>query len=330
MPITELMEYLRARMMVRIGRRTEEQLRGRVFDVVAAHALKKTPGVGGQPINDLATIRQYLSSTGPFAFIDMPWVPVYLLVIFAMHWVLGLASLGAAIAIFALAVMSERSTRAPVAEATKATVKASIMMDEGRRNAEALHSLGMRGALRDRWSTVHQAALDAQTKANDAGGGLGAISRVLRLMIQSGILALGAYLAIKQEISSGSMIAASIIMSRALAPVETAVANWQQFLSFRKARERLTQLLKSVPPAPNRMPLPAPRGKLDVEQLYIQLPGVREAAAQRHLVQCRPRRGHRRHRAHGRWKVDIGAGTRRHSGADPRRHPSRQCHARSA
>lgn len=269
-----LMEYLRARMMVRIGRRTEEQLRGRVFDVVAAHALKRTPGVGGQPVNDLATIRQYLSSTGPFAFIDMPWVPVYLLVIFAMHWVLGLASLGAAIAIFVLAVLSERSTRTPVTEATKATVKASIMMDEGRRNAEALHSLGMCGALRDRWSTVHQAALDAQTKANDAGGGLGAISRVLRLMIQSGILALGAYLAIKQEISSGSMIAASIIMSRALAPVETAVANWQQFLSFRKARERLTQMLKSVPPAPNRMPLPVPRGKLDVEQLYIQLPGV--------------------------------------------------------
>jgi PrtD family type I secretion system ABC transporter len=268
------LEYLRSRLLVRVGRRVEETLRNRVFDVVTTHALRRTPGVGSQPVNDLATIRQYLSGQGPFAFLDMPWVPVYLGIITMMHWLLGLASLFAAIAIFLLAVLSERTTREPIGEATKATVKASIMTEEGRRNAEALYALGMLGALRGRWQAVHQQALDYQTVANDSGGGLGAASRVLRLMVQSGILALGAYLAINHEISSGSMIAASIIMSRALAPVEQAVANWQQFLAFRKARERLSTLLRSVPPQPKRMALPTPQGRLDIENLVVQLPGI--------------------------------------------------------
>ena len=268
------LEYLRARLLVRIGRRVEERLRDRVFNIVTLHALRKTPGIGSQPVNDLATVRQYLSGQGPFAFLDMPWVPVYLGIIFLMHWMLGVASLFAALVIFALAVMSEQATRDPTAEAMRATMKATQMTEEGRRNAEALHALGMVGALRDRWTAVQQTALDYQTLANDAGGGLGAASRVLRLMVQSGILALGAYLAIYQEISAGTMIAASIIMSRALAPVEQAVANWQQFLGFRKARERLTGLLKAVPARGELMALPPPRGQLDVENLIIQVQGT--------------------------------------------------------
>jgi PrtD family type I secretion system ABC transporter len=269
-----VLEYVRARLLVRIGRRVEEQMRSRVFDAVTAHALRRTPGVGSQPVNDLATIRQYLSGQGPFAFLDMPWVPVYLLVIFLMHWILGVASAIAAAVIFVLAVVSERMTRTPLAEATRATIKATLMNEEGRRNAEALHALGMLGVIRERWAKVHQTALDFQTKANDAGGGLGAISRVIRLLVQSGILGLGAYLAIQQEISAGAMIAASIIMSRALAPVEQAVANWQQFLAFRKAYERLGQVLKSVPPRARRMELPRPRGRLEIENVIVQFPGI--------------------------------------------------------
>ena len=274
------LEFLRARLMVRLGRRVEETLRGRVFDAVTSHALRRTPGVGSQPLNDLATIRQYLSGQGPFAFFDMPWMPFYLAIIFLMHWMLGVASLAAAITIFALAIWSERATRGPLQEATKSTVKAAIMTDEGRRNAEALYSLGMAGTMRRRWMEVHQTALDHQTIANDAGGMLGASSRVLRLFVQSGILALGAYLAILGEISPGAMIAASIIMSRALAPVEQAVANWQQFLGFRKARERLIQALKIVPRDKTMMKLPEPQGRLNVENLTVMLPGVEKPLLQ--------------------------------------------------
>jgi PrtD family type I secretion system ABC transporter len=274
------LEFLRARILVRIGRRVEETLRSRVFDVTAEHALRRTQGVGGQPVSDLATIRQFLSGQGPFAFLDMPWVPVYLLVIFLMHWVLGVAALCAAIVIFVLAFWSERATRGPMAEANAAMVKSNVMTEESRRNTEALHSLGMRGAIRQKWADMQQLALDHQTVANDVGGSLSAASRVLRLMVQSGILALGAYLAILHEITPGSMIAASIIMGRALAPVEQAVASWQQFLGFRKAMERLSKVLASIPAISPRMKLPAPTGRLEVENLIIQMPGVEKPVLQ--------------------------------------------------
>ncbi len=274
------LEFLRSRLMVRLGRKVEEKLRGRVFDAVTTHALRKTPGIGSQPLNDLATVRQYLSSQGPFAFFDMPWMPFYLGIIFLMHWMLGVAALAAAVVIFVLAVFSERATRGPVQEATKATVKAAVMTDEGRRNSEALFSLGMVGTMRDRWIAIQQTALDHQTIANDAGGMLGAASRVLRLFVQSGILALGAYLAILGEITPGAMIAASIIMSRALAPVEQAVANWQQFLGFRKARERLAQVLKTIPRDRQLMKLPPPQGRLSVENLIVQIQGVEKPLLQ--------------------------------------------------
>ena len=274
------LEYLRARILVRIGRRVEEKLRDRVFDSMAEHALRRTQGIGGQPVNDLATIRQFLSGQGPFAFLDMPWVPVYLLVIFLMHWVLGVASVIAAIVIFVLALWSEKATRGPLSEANSAMVKSSIMTDESRRNSEALHSLGMRGAIRKKWAEMQQVALDHQTVANDVGGSLSAASRVLRLMVQSGILALGAYLALQHEISAGAMIAASIIMGRALAPVEQAVASWQQFLGFRKAIERLSNILASVPAVANRMKLPQPTGKLEVENLIVQMPGAEKPVLQ--------------------------------------------------
>ncbi len=274
------LEHVRARILVRIGRRVEETLRTRVFDVMAEHALRRTQGVGGQPINDLATIRQFLSGQGPFAFLDMPWVPVYIFIIFRMHWVLGVAALMAALVIFALAFWSERATRGPMAEANAAMVKSSVMGEESRRNTEALHSLGMHGAIRQKWDDMQQLALDHQTQANDVSGSLSAASRVLRLMVQSGMLALGAYLAIQHEVTPGAMIAASIIMGRALAPVEQAVASWQQFLGFRKSWERLNKVLASIPATPPRMKLPKPLGRLDVENIIIQMPGVEKPVLQ--------------------------------------------------
>jgi PrtD family type I secretion system ABC transporter len=274
------LEFLRARILVRIGRRVEETLRARTFDVMAEHALRKTPGIGGQPVSDLATIRQFLSGQGPFAFLDMPWVPIYILVIFLMHWMLGVAAICAAIVIFVLALWSERATRGPMAEANAAMMKSTVMTEESRRNTEALHSLGMRGAIRQKWADMQQIALDQQTVANDVGGSMSAASRVLRLMVQSGMLALGAYLVILHEITPGSMIAASIIMGRALAPVEQAVASWQQFLGFRKAMERLSRVLASVPAIASRMKLPTPRGKLEVENLIIQMPGAEKPVLQ--------------------------------------------------
>ena len=265
------LEYIRGRIMVRVGRKFEESLRARVFDAMSFLSLRRAANAGGQPISDLNTVRQYLSGQGPLAFFDMPWVPFYMGIVFMLHFWLGIAALAAATIIFVLAVSTELSTRAPTAKATAAMAKAMVMTDEARRSTEAMHALGMRGVLRDRWSSVQQEALDFQTTAADAGGKLAAASRVVRLLVQSGMLALGAYLAIQGEISPGAIIASSIIMGRGLAPIEQAVGNWQQFLGARKAIERLSKILTQVPAEPQRMQLPAPKGNLDVENLVVMV-----------------------------------------------------------
>ncbi len=274
------LEYVRARMLVRIGRRVEERLRTRVFNAVTTLSLQRNNPNGSQPVNDLGTLRQYLAGPGPLAFLDMPWVPIYMAVVFGLHWVLGVASLFAAATIFIIALLSEYRTRAPLQKATAASSKAAMMTEEARRNAEALYALGMRDTIRRRWDSVQQTALDEQTKANDAGGGLSAASRVVRLMVQSGMLALGAYLALKGEVSPGTIIAGSIIMSRALAPIEQAIGSWQQFLGFRKARERLLRTLQAIPPEAERMQLPRPTGLLEVDNLIVQLPGTEKPVLQ--------------------------------------------------
>lgn len=268
-----VLDFVRTRILVRIGRRIEERLRNRVFDAVAMLALRRLGNSGGQPVQDLGTIRQFLGGQGPLAFMDMPFVPIFLLFCFLLHWVLGVVALISAAIIFVLAVLTERATRGPMAQANQAMSKVNVMTEEARRNAEALHSLGMKGAIRKQWANVQHEALDFQTRANDAGAKYSMFSKVFRMVVQSGMLATGAYLAIKHEISGGSIIASSIIMGRALAPVEQAVGNWQQFLSFRKAYERLNKVLDAVPPDSSRMKLPAPQGLLEVDNLVVMLQG---------------------------------------------------------
>ncbi len=286
-----MLEFVRARMLVRIGRRVEEQLRDRVFNAVTALSLQRANISGSQPVNDLATLRQYLAGPGPLAFLDMPWVPIYMAVVFMLHWVLGVASLFAAASILVVAILSEYMTRTPLQKATAASSKAALMTEEARRNSEALYALGMRDTMRKRWDTMQQTALDEQTIANDAGGGLSAASRVIRLLVQSGMLALGAYLALQNAISPGTIIAGSIIMSRALAPIEQAVGSWQQFLGFRKARERLTKTLQAIPAEADRMPLPRPSGLLEVENMFVQLPGAEKPVLQGLNFKVEPGRG---------------------------------------
>jgi ATP-binding cassette subfamily C protein len=286
-----LLEFARTRLLVRIGRRLEETLGGRVFDAVSALALRKAGNAGGQPVQDLAIIRQFLGGQGPLAFLDMPWVPIYLLVVFLMHWMLGVVAVISALIIFALALLTERSTRTPMANANISVTKSAMMTEEARRNSEALFSLGMKGVMRKRWLTNQREALDHQTRANDAGATYGALSRVFRMVVQSAMLAAGAYLAIKHEISGGSIVASSIIMGRALAPVEQAVGNWQQFLSCRKSMERLNKILDSVPPEAERMQLPAPQGFLEVENLTIMLPGSDKPVLQGVSFKVNPGKG---------------------------------------
>ncbi len=259
------LEFIRSRVMVQIGRQLDEGLRGRAFDMMGFHATKGNPQVRNAPISDLLTVRQFVSGPGPFAFFDMPWAPVYLFVIYLMHPWLGFAAAVAIVILSVLAVINNRLMKEPSAEAQKAIAQAQVMSDESLRNAEVSSVLGMSDVLRNRWESVQATALDAQTSASNRGGLISTISRTLRLMFQSGMLGLGALLAVQQEISAGSMIAASIIMARALAPVEQAVAHWQPYLGFRRAWARLSELMKQTPAPSEPMPLPVPRGALELE-----------------------------------------------------------------
>lgn len=285
------LEYVRSRLLVRIGRRFEEALRGRVFDAVSFLALKKAGTSGGQPVADLTTIRQFLGGQGPLAYLDMPWVPIYIIVVFLLHWILGVVAVVSALVIAGLALLTEGATRGPMAKANISMLKSTLMTEESRRNAEALYSLGMKGTMRKRWMANQHEALDHQTRANDAGATFSSLSRVFRMVVQSGMLAAGAYLAIKHEISGGSIVASSIIMGRALAPVDQAVGNWQQFLGARKAIERLSKVLDMVPQEEERMKLPPAVGLLEVENLVAMLPGADKPILQGITFAVKPGKG---------------------------------------
>ena len=286
-----VLDYVRSRIFVRVGRKVEEGLRNRVFDAMSTLSLNKANLMGGLPVQDLNTIRQFISGQGPLAYFDMPYVPLYLLVVFLLHWVLGVVATVAAVFIFGLALLAERATRAPSSAATLATAKAQAMTEETRRNAEALFSLGMKSAMRDRWSILQGEALEHQTRANDSGASYSTFSRVFRLVIQSALLGTGAWLAVKHEISSGSIIASSIIMGRALAPIEQAVAGWQQFLGARKAYERLSRVLSQVPAERQRMTLPNPKGLVEVEGATVVLPGTDKPVLQNISFRVQPGMG---------------------------------------
>jgi len=206
------LDHIRQRIIGRVGRRVDETLRGRIFDAVMSHALRRSTGVGGQPVSDLVTVRQFISGPAPFALLDMPFTPIYLAVIFSLHWLLGMTALAAAIAGFALAVLNEFTTRRPLAAANKATQEGGVFTEECRRNSEAAHAMGMLGTMRAFWLGVQQRALDDNTRGSDRGGLVTTVSKVERLFVQSLILAVGAFLAIEQEITPGAMIASSILL----------------------------------------------------------------------------------------------------------------------
>jgi len=266
------LEFIRSRLLVRVGRIVDELLRARVFDAVAVTAARK--GARSEALSDLQTIRHFLQGNGPLAFLDMPWVPVYLAIIFLMHNLLGWLALAAGVLLTLIAILTESATRKAAATSQKALSEAGVLAEQCRTNIEVATILGMVGRLRERWVSAQDKALSSHMLASDRSGLLTGLSRTLRLVFQSAVLGVGAYLALQHEVSPGVMIAASIIMSRALAPIETAVSQWPQFQSFQRSWGRLKSFLSEVPKAPSRMELPAPSGKLSVENLAAYVPGA--------------------------------------------------------
>jgi ATP-binding cassette subfamily C protein len=275
-----LLEKIRSSILVRLGLLFSERAKAPLFDAVLRGTLIQPGSNHVQVLRDLDTIREFLTGAGLIAFCDTPWVPIFVAACFIMHpWFGYVATIGA-IVIFTLAIANEFSTRNKLKDASLSSVIASSYAVATFRNADVLHAMGMLSGLRNRWLEKHNEGLQLQASASDRAGFLVAGSKFTRAFLQVSILGVGAYLAITQESTAGAMIAASIVMGRALAPVESAVAHWKMFLAARSAYDRIRGLLSIVPNEPNKISLPAPKGAISVEGIYAVPPGGKHPVLQ--------------------------------------------------
>jgi len=269
------LDIIRSRLLVRMGSQVHKILGERVYRTVLQLPLRTTAaGDGLQSIRDLDTLRAFLASQGPVAILDLPWIPVYLAFVFILHPSLGWLASAGAVVLLLLTILTEVLSQGPAKAALAEATQRQALSAAGRRNAEVLRAMGFADRVVTRWLGINARYLVAQQKASDVVGGLGAISKVFRALLQSAILALGAYLTIKGEVSGGAIIASSVTSSRALAPIELAIANWRSFLAARQSRHRLDELLTALAADPKPMNLPAPRRELTVEALSVRAPGT--------------------------------------------------------
>lgn len=271
------LEWVRSRIMVRISTRLDTLLSQRLFDASFKQALN-TSGLNAtaQPLSDLNGLRQFLTGNGLFAFFDVPWIPIYLAVMFMFHPWYGWMGIVSAVLLGALAFANEKLTHAPLQAANREQMAATALTHKSLRNAEVVESMGMLASLRQHWSGRTHKILALQSLASDRAATMTSVSRTFRQIVQSLVLGLGAYLTINHEISSGLMIAGSILLGRALAPIDQLIGVWKGFLGARSQYARLHELLLKVAAEPERMPLPAPEGAIRVEGLSAGAPDARK------------------------------------------------------
>jgi len=274
-----VLDTIRARIMVRIGASLDDALSARVYETLIRLPLR----AGGrsdalQPLRDLDNIRSFLSGMGPIALFDLPWIPVYLAICFLFHFWIGFTALIGAIILVGLTLLTEIWSRRPAQEATHYGHSRNGLAEISIRNAEALTAMGMIGRIATRWSDANRRYMASQRSASDVSGGLGAAAKVLRMMLQSAVLAVGAWLVINGQATAGVIIAGSILAARALAPVDLAIANWKGFIAARLSWRRLTKLLAAFPAQDEVMPLQPPMRSLAVEAVAATPPGQQQKA----------------------------------------------------
>jgi ATP-binding cassette subfamily C exporter for protease/lipase len=271
------LELLRSFVLIRVGAKFDMDLNKRVYSAAFEQSLKQSGGNAGQALQDLTNIRQFLTGNALFAFFDAPWFPIYLLVIFMFQPMLGVFALAGTIVLIGLAYANERLTHKPLAEANAMAIGSSTMATNNLRNAEVIESMGMLPNLMNRWFKTHGVFLRLQAEASEKAGVITSLTKFVQLSLQSLVLGFGALLALDGKISPGMMIAASILVGRALAPVQQLISVWKSWASTRSAYERLSMLLEKNPARPAGMSLPNPTGSLSVEAVSAAPPGVQVA-----------------------------------------------------
>ena len=268
------LDLIRARLLVRVAERVDAEVGPEVFANVVRAPLRSSRSLLDplQPLRDLEAMRSFLSGPGMAALFDLPWIPIYLAIDFILHPVLGWIAVAAALGLIGVTALMEVRAYGPTLAALQAMAVRSHLASAAQRGAEALTAMGMMSAVFDRWSKVHADYLRSQRTAADIGAGFTSTSRMLRFMLQSIVLGVAAYLAISEEISSGSIIAASILCTRALAPIDQVIGSWRNFVAARQGYGRLARLLEA-PPAPRRLTLPKPATSLSIEGIFVGPPG---------------------------------------------------------
>lgn len=269
-------EWARSRLLVRIGVRLDAALGTRVFNASFEANLSRSGAAAQRSFQDLIELRQFVTGNGTLAFFDVPWMPVYLAVLFFLHPFLGWVALAFTLVQLALAWFGHRNTVAPADAASKAGQAANLFLQTKLRNTEVVESMGMLGGLQKRWAERHAHHMEQQGASQALSHRISAISKWVRYCQQSFALAAGALLVIDGQLTAGAMIAANVLMGRALAPIDQLVGTWRGFLSARNAFERLESLLEAHPERDPALTRVAPRGALRLQQVVASAPGRKE------------------------------------------------------
>lgn len=272
-----ILDFARSRILARYGARFQTELDDRVFDAVLKQAL--IPSKRGSPSSgqrDLETVQSLFTSPVMIALFDAPWTPLFIFAIFIFHPWLGILALVGGGLLIAIALLNNWLTRRKTLEAQSTALQAASLAEQARRSAESVRSQGMNAAISERWHGMRDAALEQSMKASDWTGSFAALTKSFRLLLQSAVLALGAYLVLKGEVTAGAMIASSILLGRALAPIEQSIGQWALVQRAIGAWRSLRQLLETTPGDPDTIDLPCPAADLSVKGVSVFAPGAKK------------------------------------------------------
>lgn len=272
-----VLDFCRTRVLIRIANNFEKDLNSRAFKGWLTQGLAGQNATRFSPLKDIATLKQFLSSPAPGAFFDIPWAPIYIAVIFVLHWTLGILAVIGTLIIIMVALYNEFTTKKPLLEAMRMRRMEQTFADQIYRNTDAVSSMGMADNMQDRWNKMNRIGAEQAMQGGDRAGNASSFTKAFRMFIQSAILGLGGALAVKQIITPGAMIAGSIILGRALAPIQMSIGQWRNFNSARDAFGRLNAFFDVAPEDEDSLELPTPTGKVSVEHVSAGPPGAQVA-----------------------------------------------------
>jgi ATP-binding cassette subfamily C protein len=283
-----LLDHARGRVMARVAARLQSTLDGRVFRAHLRRAAALAGGGAKTPLRDLESVQKLMSSPVFLALFDVPWTPLFIAAIFIFHPWLGWLAVGGGAILVIIALVNQATTAGPMARASQEAARADVSAQRLASDAELVRSLGMQGNAYRRWLKARGTALEQNIAFSDRSGGFTVTTKTMRLFLQSAMLGLGAYLVLQDQLTAGAMIAGSILLGRALAPIEMVIGQWQMIYSARRGRRAVIDLLAQVPPEPARTPLPRPRAILSAENVTVIPPGAQQASLRAVSFTLRP------------------------------------------